>query len=101
MIAHWTILLYETNRVSDCGDDYMATREMEQLIIEALVVCRFTGEDGKMIAAAKAATIRHSSRRKIYGWVEEDDLHLFEIPEGEAPICGRSLSRKDDHKYST
>ena len=101
MIAHWTILLYETNRVSDCGDDYMATREMEQLIIEALVVCRIYGEDVKMIADEKAANLCHCGRRKIYRWIEEGDLHFFETPDGEVLVCGRSLSRKMDELDST
>jgi len=94
--AHGTILLYETNRTSDSGDDYMDTRKMDQLIIEALVVCRIYGEDVKMIADEKAATLRHCGRRKIYRWIEEGDLHFCETPDGEALVCGRSSSRKMD-----
>lgn len=96
MSAHGTILLYETNRTSESEDDYMATHEMDQLTIEALVVCRIYGEDVKMIAAEKSASRRHSSRRKIYRRIEECDLHYFETPDGETLVCGRSLSRKMD-----
>jgi len=49
-----------------------------------------------MIAAEKAAAICHCSRRKIYRWIEEGDLHFFEAPDGEVLVCGRSLSRKMD-----
>ena len=101
MVAHGTILHYKTNRTSDSGDYYMAARKMDQLIIEALVVCRIYGEDVKMIADEKAATLRHCSRRKIYRWIEEGDLHFFETPDGEALVCGRSLSRKMDELDST
>jgi len=72
----------------------MATREMDQLIIEAMVACRIYGEDVKMIAAEKAGAVRRCSRRKIYCWIVEGDLHFFETPDGEALVCGRSLSRK-------
>jgi len=96
MSAHGTIMHYKLNRTSDSGDDYMATRKMDQLIIEALVVCRIYGEDVKMIADEKAANLCHCGRRKIYRWIEEGDLHYFETPDGEALVCGRSLSRKMD-----
>src|SRR5215510_11568636 len=96
MSAHGKILLYETNRTSESGVDYMDIREMDQLIIEALVACRIYGEDVKMIAAEKAAIICHCSRRKIYRWIEEGHLHFFETPDGEVLVCGRSLSRKMD-----
>jgi hypothetical protein len=96
MSAHGTSLLYETNQTSDSGVDDLATREMDQLNLEALAACRICGEDVKMIAAEKAATICHCSRRKIYRWIEERDLHFFETPDGEVLVCGRSLSRKMD-----
>ncbi len=96
MSAYMTSLLYETNQSSDSEFDALATREMDQLNIEALAACRICGEDVKMIAAEKAATICHCSRRKIYRWIEEGDLHFFETPDGEVLVCGRSLSRKMD-----
>src|SRR5262245_29537545 len=101
MSAHGKILLYETNRTSESGDYDMATRKMDQLIIEALVVCRIYGEDVKMIADEKAATLCHCGRRKIYRWIEVGDLHFCETPEGEALVCDRSLSRKMDELDST
>ena len=96
MSAHGKIMFNDTNRTSDSGADHMATREMDQLIIEALVACRIYGEDVKMIAAEKAASICDCSRRKIYHWIEEGDPHFFETPDGEALICGKSSSRKMD-----
>ena len=96
MSAHGTRVLYQTNQTSDSGVDALATREMDQLNIEALAGCRICGEDVKMIAAEKAATICHCSRRKIYRWIEEGNLHFFETPDGEVLVCGRSLSRKMD-----
>jgi hypothetical protein len=96
MSARVTSLLYETNWTSESGVDALATREMDQLSIEALAACRICGEDVKMIGAEKAATLCHCSRRKIYRWIEEGDLHFFETPDGEVLVCGRSLSRKMD-----
>ena len=71
MSAYEKILLNETNWTSESGDDYMDPREMEQLIIEALVACRIYSEDVKMIAAEKASAICHCGRRKIHRWIEE------------------------------
>jgi hypothetical protein len=96
MGAQGANLRYETNRLSDSEADALATREMDQLNIEAPAACRICGEDVKMISAEKAAAICHCSRRKIYRWIEEGDLHFFETPDGEALVCGRSLSRKMD-----
>jgi len=96
MSARGTSLLYKTNLMSDSGVDALATSEMDQLDIEAQVICRICGEDVKMIAAEKAATICRCSRRKIYRWIEEGDLHFFETHDGEVLVCGRSLSRKMD-----
>jgi hypothetical protein len=96
MSAHGTSPHYETNRTSDSGVDALPTREMDQSNIEAPAACRICGEEVKMIAAEKAAAICRCSRRKIYRWIEEGDLHFFETPDGEALVCGRSLSRKID-----
>ncbi len=97
MNANGSNLLHETNLINDSGVDALATREIDQSnSIEIQVTCRICGEDVKMIAAEKAAIICHCSRRKIYRWIEEGDLHFFETPEGEALVCGRSLSRKMD-----
>ena len=96
MRANGASLLYETNRTSDSGVDALATCEMDQLNTDALATCRICGEDVKMISAEKAATLCHCSRRKIYRWIEEGDLHFIETPDGEALVCGRSLSRKMD-----
>jgi hypothetical protein len=96
MSARGTSLLYMPNLMSESGVDALATREMDQLNTEAQAACRICGEDVKMIAAEKAATVCHCSRRKIYRWIEEGDLHFFETPDGEVLVCGRSLSRKID-----
>jgi hypothetical protein len=69
---------------------------MDQSNIEAPAACRTCGENVKMIAAEKAAAICRCSRRKIYRCIEEGDLHFFETPDGEALVCGRSLSLKMD-----
>jgi len=96
MSAHGTSPLYETDQTSDSGVDALATRKMDQLIIEAPAACRICGDDVKMIAAEKAAAICHCSRRKIYRWIEEGYLHFFETPDGDVLVCGRSLSLKMD-----
>jgi len=101
MSARMTSVLYETNRTSDSGVDELATREMDQLIIEAWASCLICGEDVKMIVAEKAATVCQCSRRRIYRWIEDGDLHFFETPDGEVLVCGRSLSLKMDELDST
>jgi len=104
MSANWKSLHYETNRISEISDhgvDALATHKMDQLNMEAQTTCRICGENVKMIAAEKAATLCHCGRRKIYRWIEEGDLHFFETPDGEALVCGRSLSRKMDELDST
>jgi hypothetical protein len=96
MSANWKRLHYETNPISDHGVDALATHKLDQLNVEAQTACRICGENVNMIAAEKAATNCHCSRRKIYRWIEEGDLHFFETPDGEVLVCGRSLSRKMD-----
>ena len=86
MSAHGTSPLYETDRTSDSGVDALATRKMDQLIIEAPAACWICGDDVKMIAAEKAASTCDCSRRKIYRWIEKGELHFFETPEGEAMV---------------
>ncbi|MGH9832162.1 MAG: hypothetical protein ACREBD_02790 [Blastocatellia bacterium] len=49
-----------------------------------------------MILAEKAAAVCQCSRRRIYRWIEDGDLHYIETPDGEVMVCGRSLSRKMD-----
>ncbi len=56
-------------------------------------VCR---EEVGMILAEKAAVVCQCSRRRIYRWVEDGDLHYTETLDGEVMVCGRSLSRKMD-----
>jgi len=56
-------------------------------------VCR---EEVGMILAEKAAVVCQCSRRRIYRWVEDGDLHYTETLDGEVLVCGRSLSRKMD-----
>jgi Helix-turn-helix domain len=50
----------------------------------------------RMMLAEKAATVCRCSRRKIYRWIEEGDLHYIEMPGGEVMVCGRSLAKKMD-----
>src|SRR5262245_18454423 len=96
MSARGRSRLYETNRMSGPKVDALATREMDQLNLETTAVCRICGEDVNMIAAEKAATLCRCSRRKVYRWIEEGDLHFVETSDGGALVCGRSLSRKMD-----
>jgi len=49
-----------------------------------------------MILAEKAATVCQCSRRRIYRWVEDGNLHYIEMPNGDLMVCGRSLSKKMD-----
>lgn len=56
--------------------------------------CETCGEDVRMITAEKAANLIHCSRRKVYRWIEEGDLHFVELPEGEVLVCGRALALK-------
>src|SRR5215510_5228202 len=58
--------------------------------------CPNCAEEVRMILAEKAATLCQCSRRKIYRWVEDGDLHFMEMPNGDLMVCGRSLSRKMD-----
>ncbi len=96
MAAYQTNLLYETNQMSRSGVETLATSEMLQSHNEVPTVCLICGEEVKMIAAEKAATVCQCSRRKIYRWIEEGDLHFFEMADGEVLVCGRSLSQKMD-----
>jgi excisionase family DNA binding protein len=56
--------------------------------------CVICDEEVRMIQAEKAATVCRCSRRKIYRWVEEGQLHFIEMPGGDVLVCGRSLSLK-------
>ena len=58
--------------------------------------CHDCGEEVRMILAEKAATVCQCSRRRIYRWVEDGDLHYTEMPNGDLMVCGRSLSKKMD-----
>lgn len=59
-------------------------------------VCLICREEVRMIPAEKAATICQCSRRNIYRWIENGDLHFVEKVDGEVLICGSSLSKKID-----
>jgi len=102
MASYQTNLLYETNLMTRPGVDIMASSEIPQSYIEVPTECLICGEEVKMIAAEKAATVCQCSRRMIYRWIEEGDLHFFEMPDGEVMVCGRSLSQKmDELDYRT
>jgi hypothetical protein len=49
-----------------------------------------------MILAEKAAVVCQCSRRRIYRWIEDGDLHYAETAEGEVMVCGKSLAQKMD-----
>jgi hypothetical protein len=102
MDSYQTNLLYETNLMTRPGVDIMGASEMPQSYNDVPAECLICGEEVKMIAAEIAATVCHCSRRKIYRWIEDGDLHFFEMPDGEVLVCGRSLSQKmDEMDYIT
>jgi hypothetical protein len=96
MASYQTNLLYETNLMTRSGGDIIGASEIPQSYNEVPTECLVCGEEVKMIAAEKAATVCQCSRRKIYSWIEQGDLHFFEMSDGEALVCGRSLSQKMD-----
>jgi len=83
MLAYQTNRFYETNHVPE-------TAAMTPTVC---LICR---EEVTMIAAEKAATACQCSRRKIYRWIEDGDVHYLETPGGEVLVCSRSLSKKMD-----
>ena len=96
MASYQTNMLYETNLMTRPGVDIIDAIEIPRSYYEVPTECLICGEKVKMIAAEKAATVCQCSRRKIYRWIEEGDLHFFETPDGEVLVCGRSLSQKMD-----
>jgi len=96
MDSYQTNLLFETNLMTRPVVDKMVASEIPQSYNEVPTECLICGEKVKMIAAEKAATVCQCSRRKIYRWIEEGDLHFFETLDGEVLVCGRSLSQKMD-----
>jgi predicted site-specific integrase-resolvase len=54
-----------------------------------------------MVLAEKAATICQCSRRRIYRWVEDGDVHYAEMPNGDVMVRGRSLARKMEELDTT
>jgi len=96
MASYQTNMLYETNLMTRAGVDIMGASEIPQSYNEVPTECLICGEEIKLIAAEKAATVCQCSRRKIYRWIEVGDLHFFETPDGEVLVCGRSLSQKMD-----
>ncbi|MDX2031371.1 MAG: hypothetical protein SF339_11910 [Blastocatellia bacterium] len=93
MATYQTNLLYDTI----CAEP-AATRPMAALRTqpESPGVCLICREEVRMIPAEKAATICQCSRRSIYRWIENGDLHFVEKADGEVLICGSSLSKKID-----
>lgn len=96
MASYQTNLLYETNLMTNPGMDIMANSGIPESFNEVPTECLICREEVKMIAAEIAATVCKCSRRKIYRWIEDGDLHFFEMPDGEVLVCGRSLSQKMD-----
>jgi hypothetical protein len=102
MASYQTNLLYETNLMTRPGVDIMGDSEIPPSYDEVPTECVICGEEVKMIAAEVAAAVCKCSRRKIYRWIEEGDLHFFELSDGEVLVCGRSLSQKmDELDYRT
>jgi hypothetical protein len=58
--------------------------------------CPICREEVGMILAEKAAVVCQCSRRRIYRWIEDGDLHYTETADGEVMVCGRSLAQKMD-----
>lgn len=56
--------------------------------------CDMCGDNVGMISAERAATLCLCSRRKIYRWIDEGDLHFKELPDGAVLVCGRTLAKK-------
>ena len=56
--------------------------------------CAACAAEARMVSVDEAATVAHVSSRMIYRWVEDDQLHFTETPEGRLFICLNSLSRK-------
>jgi hypothetical protein len=48
----------------------------------------------RMVTADEAAGVAQASSRDIFRWVEADQLHFTETPEGQLFICLNSLARK-------
>jgi len=100
MASYQTNLLYETNQMPSSKVKPLGADEIFQSYNEVPTVCPICGEGVQMIVAEKAATVCQCSRRKIYRWIEQGDLHFFEISDGEVLVCGRSLSQKMDELES-
>ena len=96
MASYQTNLLYETNLMTNPGVDGMDAGEIPQSYNDVPAECLICGEEVKMIAAEIAATVCQCSRRTIYRWIEDGELHFFEMHGGEVLVCGRSLSQKMD-----
>ena len=101
MASYQTNLLYETNQMSRSNIETLRDGEIFTSRNEVPTVCPDCDEGVKMIAAEKAAAVCRCSRRKIYRWIEEGDLHFFEMTDGEVMVCGRSLSQKMDELDSS
>ncbi len=56
--------------------------------------CDICGEKVGLISAERAATLCLCSRRKIYRWIDEGELHYKELPDGAVLVCGRTLAKK-------
>lgn len=56
--------------------------------------CDSCGEGVGLITAERAATLCQCSRRKIYRWIEEGELHFKELVDGAVLVCGRTLAHK-------
>ncbi len=91
MASYQTNLLYET-----ICEERPTVRVASGLRHDATGICMICREEARMIPAEMAATICQCSRRKIYRWIEDGDLHFVERPDGEVLICGSSLSKKID-----
>jgi hypothetical protein len=55
-------------------------------------VCALCGTG--LLAIEKAAVLCQCSRRLLYRWVEQGQLHFTELADGTVLICGRTLSEQ-------
>jgi hypothetical protein len=93
-LSQWeenAMLAYLTNRLYD-------PRPALETPATRCLICR---DEVTMIEAEKAAAICQCSRRRIYRWIEDGDLHFTELASGEVLVCGRSLSKKMDELDSS
>ena len=82
------------------ADGDLHTRKLAIPSHTATLCCAICGDAARMIAAERAATLCQSSRRLIYRWIEDGELHFDELADGAVLVCGRTLAAKLDQSES-